>query len=271
MRAFLLFVIVAVVVVAGVRLVRLRGDRHAGALSRAVAGETLYLCAVLGLLAGQADWLGWQQTVASGGLAVIGALLVRVAFAATAVAAPGPPRAKPIRPSAGVLAWYVAGLTLVIVVPVFLGRPAPRPPSPVEAAAEAFGGRIDGVLAPAETTVVERSGTPRVADAGVDRGEAVPVRQFRVDDRQVSLVVAHHLQCGPRAVVVARAGGVVSVAVVAAPAPNADALFGVAHPRRCAPDGAFTRRTVVNLRLGAAAGITGVTDAGAGGPAARVA
>jgi hypothetical protein len=270
-RTFLLFVVLVVVVAAGFRLARLRDDPHAGALTRAVAGETIYLSAMLGFVAYHADWLPWPRVIVAGGLTVFGVLLIRVALIASAA---GEPRPAPGRTSPGRVAWYVAGLTLAVVLPVLLARPAPRPQSAVEVAAETFGGRIDNALSVADTPVIDQHRVPRAADAAVAGGEAVPVQQYRVDGRQVSLVVTHHLQCSPRAVVVARDGDTVAVAVVAAPAPNADALFGASPgpgaAQRCAPDGAFTWRTVVNVRLGATGQVSGLSDAGAHGPATRV-
>lgn len=252
MREFLLVVIAAVVVAGGVRVVRLRGDEHVVALRRAVVGETVYLAGMLGFLAYHADWLPWPQLIVFGCMSVVGALLLRVLLISTTE---GMPPLRPIRrraPTPVLAACYLAGLTLVIVVPVILTKPSPPAVSSADAAARKFGGRIDKVMA------IEAVST-------APEGDRVPVAQYSVDGTRLSLVVAHHLQCTPQAVALSEDGGAVSVTLVATPAPKAAEIF---KDGRCAPDGPFTWRTVVNVTTTGA--VSTVTDAGAGGPASRV-
>ncbi|MEV7630372.1 hypothetical protein [Actinoplanes sp. NPDC089786] len=253
MREFLLVVTAAVVVAGGVRVVRLRGDEHVVALRRAVVGETVYLAGMLGFLAHHADWLPWPQLIIFGCMSVLGVLLLRVLLIATTGAGPLL-RPMPRRAPTPVLAaCCLAGLTLVIVIPVILTEPSPPSVSTTDAAARRFGGRIDKVM-----TLEAKSTAPK--------GDRVPVAQYSVDGTRLSLVVAHHLQCTPYAVALSDDGrGAVSVTVVAVPAPKAGEFF---KDGRCAPGGPFTRRTVVKVTTTGA--VSTVSDTGAGGPASRV-
>ena len=253
MREFLLVVIAAVVVAGEVRVVRLRSDEHVVALRRAVVGETVYLAGMLGFLAYHADWLPWPQLIIFGCMSVVGTLLLRVLLISTTA---GQPPLRPIRrraPTPVLAACYLAGLTLVMVMPVILTKPSPPAVSTTDAAARRFGGHIDKVM-----TIEAKSTAPK--------GDRVPVAQYSVEGTRLSLVVAHHLQCTPQSVALSDdGGGAVSVAVVAVPTPKAAEFF---KDGRYAPDGPFTRRTVVNVTTTDA--VSTVSDTGAGGPAARV-
>ncbi|MEV6488006.1 hypothetical protein AB0M20_05090 [Actinoplanes sp. NPDC051633] len=253
MRTFLLVVVAAVLIAGVIRLFRLRGDEHVRALSLAVAGESVYLAGMLGFLAWHADWLPWHVMLVFACMTVVGALLLRVVLAVTALPWPAPVARR--APTPGYAACYVAGLTLVIVLPVVLTEPDPQPPSATGAAARQFGGRIDAVVS------ISEQSTPA-------QGEAVPVEQYSFDGRRLALVVAHHLQCVPRAVTLTRDGDALTVTVVAGPAPRAGEIFRAeSGAGRCAPAGPFTWRTVVNVRT--TGGFSSVTDGGADGAARR--
>ncbi|WP_433824468.1 hypothetical protein ACQP2E_20190 [Actinoplanes sp. CA-015351] len=277
-----------VAVVTAVRLRRLGGSGVPGQRVAMVA-EAAYLVLLLFFLAYHAARLNWLFVLVEVLLIVLGGVLVRVlvaygsnrpeqapAPAPDPMMTPGdtPPRREFTvpRPSLGGGVFLLAALTALAVVPVLVHNPAPA--TPVERASGKFTEHVDQVHGPAAMTVVSTDAAPQLADAGVPGGEAVPVRQYSTSDRQVTVLVAHHIQCTPQAVVASRDGGTVTVVVVAAPAPNAASLFP-GTSARCAPQDPFTVRTAVDFWLpsddpDAGQPITTITDTGANGPAARV-
>jgi len=115
--------------------------------------------------------------------------------------------------------------------------------------------------------------TPTLADAGADGAEgiAVPVEQYALTGRVLTLLAAHYGVCRPTVVLLGPTGAGIGVIVMVAPFtyPSVGPLTRTAYCRIDSPNGA-TVHTAIDVDLPGWLNASSVSDVGGGGAAARV-
>jgi hypothetical protein len=226
--------------------IRIVGVAVTGALIAYVAWHVAYLGPVLTPL----------LLVAS----LVPAVVMRWAF--IAMRAPGRPRR--VRRAA---TFPVVIPAAAVIGAVVMWGMAPQLTADERDAAR-FGVKVDQHLRAPRVAVTFLDRRPDISDAGVDGGMAVPIEQYVLDGRTLTLLIWHHGLCLPAAVVLGPGPDALDAVVVATPfkvAPSG--RVGATHDCRADPSQPFNLRTAIDIDLPANLRVTNVDDVGAGGAA----
>jgi hypothetical protein len=250
--------LVAVTIAVGAALRKPRdggGGRSRGVrLGEAAVGGTL-----IALVAIRAGTLPGLVVLLLVGAAILAAASVK-AFAAT------PPGPKP---------WVLPrnhwpGMTVVLGSLIVVGAVLVWPgPTAEKRDTDTFGVPVDRHVTGVTARVLDHS--PRVTDATVPDGTAVPVERYLLEGLRLTLVVSHNGTCRLADVLVSWAADVLDVVVVYGPtaATATRAPSRTAEVCRADPSGLFARRSALEVTLPPGVGGARVRDVGASGPALR--
>jgi hypothetical protein len=150
---------------------------------------------------------------------------------------------------------------------------SPKQLSVEERDAARFGTEVQHHIDPSAVKARFLEQTPTLADAGPDGldGIAVPIEQYALTGRVLTLLAAHFGVCQPTVVLLGPALGGLGVIVVVAPAtdPSVGPLTRTAYCRTDSANGS-TVHTAIDVDLPAWLNPSGVRDVGGGGAAVRV-
>ncbi len=137
-----------------------------------------------------------------------------------------------------------------------------------------FGVNVDQHLRSPRVTVTFLDHRPTIADAGLEAagGVTVPIEQYALDGRTLTLLIWHRGLCLPAAVVLGPGPEALDAVVVATPfktSPSGSAAETVSTTGGCRADPSqlFNLRTAIDIDLPYGLRVSNVDDVGAGGAA----
>jgi hypothetical protein len=170
-------------------------------------------------------------------------------------------------------AVFPVAISAVAVLAAVAVWGSPKQLSVEERDAARFGRTVQHHIEPSDVKARFLEQTPTLSDAGADGadGIAVPVEQYALNGRVLTLLAAHHGVCRPTVVLLGPALAGIGVIVVVAPFtyPSVGPLTRTAYCRTDSPNG-DTVHTAIDVDVPGWLNASSVSDVGGGGAAARV-
>lgn len=171
-------------------------------------------------------------------------------------------------------ATFPVVIPAVAVIGAVIAWGGPRHLTLEQRDAARFGVKVDQHLRSPRVTVTFLDYRPTISDAGlaVSGGVAVPIEQYALDGRTLTLLIWHHGLCMPAAVVLGPGPEALDAVVVATPfrtSPSGTASDTASTGGGCRADPSqpFNLRTAIDIDLPYGLRVSNVDDVGAGGAA----